>query len=54
MTEDIAIALIVATVFIFFFGGFGYMLYNNDLRTMEFKQQCIETGKQYINGSCVK
>jgi len=51
---DYTTEILVATVAIFFMWGLGYIVINDMAESREFKQQCIESGMQYISGSCVK
>jgi hypothetical protein len=51
---DYTVEILVAIVAIFFLWGIGYMILTTDEQTREFKKQCIESGMQYISGSCVK
>ena len=46
--------ILIATVAIFFIWGLGYLIINDMAQSREFKQQCIESGMQYVSGSCVK
>jgi hypothetical protein len=46
--------ILLAVVAIFFMAGLGYIITNDTAQSREFKQQCIESGMQYISGSCVK
>lgn len=38
----------------FFLWGLGYLITLDTQQSVEYKQQCIEAGMQYISGSCVK
>lgn len=38
----------------FFLWGLGYLITLDTRQSVEYKQQCIEAGMQYISGSCVK
>jgi hypothetical protein len=53
MTEHIPV-LIICSLTAFFFWGVGYMITQDENRKLLFKQQCIESGMQYINGSCIE
>ncbi len=47
-------AILLAACAIFFMWGLGYIVINDMAESREFKQQCIESGMQYVSGSCVK
>lgn len=51
---DYTVEILVATVAIFFLWGVGHMMMKDLQNGDEFKTQCIATGMQYVNGSCVK
>jgi hypothetical protein len=53
MTEHIP-AFIVATLVLFFMAGVGYLIVLDTRYAVQFRQQCIESGMQYVNGSCIK
>ena len=53
MTEHIP-ALIICSLTASFFWGIGYLITQGENRALLFKQQCIESGMSYINGSCIK
>lgn len=53
MTEHVPL-FIIAVILITFMLGFGYMITQDENRRLIFKQQCIESGMQYANGSCLK
>ncbi len=46
--------ILLAVVAIFFMWGLGYIIINDTAESREFKQQCIESGMQYVEGSCLK
>ena len=46
--------ILLAVCAIFFMAGLGYIITSDMDRSREFKQQCIESGMQYVSGSCVK
>lgn len=46
--------ILIAVVAIFLMWGLGYLIVHDMAHSLEFKQQCIESGMQYIEGSCVK
>jgi hypothetical protein len=45
---------LLAVCAIFLTWGMGYLIISDMDKSLEFKQQCIESGMQYINESCVK
>ncbi len=51
---DYTTEILVATVAIFFLWGIGYMILTDLARSDEFKKQCIESGMEYVSGSCLK
>lgn len=51
---DYTTEILFATVVIFFFWGIGYLITSDMAQQQEFKQQCIESGMQYVEGSCLK
>lgn len=53
MTEHIPM-LIICSLATFFIWGIGYMIMQDENRALLFKQQCIESGMQYVSGSCLK
>jgi hypothetical protein len=53
MTEHIPVFLFVSLIALFMI-GLGYLITQDENRTLLFKQQCIESGMQYLNGSCIK
>ena len=46
--------ILLAVCAIVFMAGLGYLITNDTAEVREFKQQCIESGMQYISGNCVK
>lgn len=46
--------ILVTAVIIFFTWGVGHLIILDMKRNTEFKQQCIESGMQYISGNCVE
>jgi len=46
--------ILIAAVTIFFMWGLGYLIVHDMAQSREFKQQCIESGMQYVEGSCVR
>jgi hypothetical protein len=46
--------ILLAVCAIFFMAGLGYIITNDMAQSREFKLHCIESGMQYISGSCVK
>jgi hypothetical protein len=53
MTEYIP-EILIAAVAAFSLWGIGYLITQDENRKLLFKQQCIESGMQYVRGSCVK
>ena len=51
---DYTPGFLAAIVGIFFMWGVGYLITTDNAERMQFKQQCIESGMQYVSGSCVK
>ncbi len=52
--DGIIYATLAATVALFFLWGIGYLISSDADRIIEFKYQCIQSGMQYVSGSCVK
>ncbi len=50
MSESIIVCLLAA----FFLWGIGYLITQDANRLLTFKQQCIESGMQYMNGDCIR
>jgi hypothetical protein len=53
MTEHVP-AILITTISALFLYGVGTMITQDENRALLFKQQCIESGMQYIEGSCIK
>jgi hypothetical protein len=53
MTEHIPAFLITAISALFLY-GVGYLISQAENRAVLFQQQCIESGMQYVEGSCIK
>lgn len=51
---DHTIEILIAGVTVFALWGFGYLITKDEDRALLFKQQCIESGMQYISGDCVR
>jgi hypothetical protein len=51
---DYTIVILIASVIIFALWGVGYLINRDEDRKLLFKQQCIESGMQYISGVCVR
>ncbi len=47
------VLLIVALCGLFLF-GFGYMVTQDEIRSQDRYNTCIEAGKQYISGNCME
>lgn len=53
MTEHIP-GFLIAALTVIFMVGVGYLITQDENRALLFKQQCIESGMQYVEGSCIK
>jgi hypothetical protein len=53
MTEHIP-ALLISALTVIFMVGVGYLITQDENRALLFKQQCIESGMQYVEGTCIK
>jgi len=51
---DYTTEILFACVVVFALWGFGYLITKDEERTLLFKQQCINSGMQYISGDCVR
>jgi hypothetical protein len=46
--------ILITIVVVFALGGIGYLITKDEDRNLLFKQQCLESGMQYISGDCVR
>ena len=53
MSEHVP-GLIISSLAAFFLWGIGYLITQDNNRAFTFKQQCIESGMQYVNGDCIR
>ena len=51
---DYTTVILFAGVVVFALWGFGYLITKDEDRSLLFKQQCVESGMQYVSGSCVR
>lgn len=51
---DYTTEILFAVVVIFVLGGLGFLISIDMADSKEFKQQCVEAGMQYADGSCLK
>lgn len=54
LTEDIIPPILFFLLVVFIFGGFGYMIQSSEAQRERQYNACINAGKQYIKGTCVK
>jgi hypothetical protein len=46
--------ILIATCVIFFLWGLGYLITSDMQRRLDFATACLESGNDYIEGSCIK
>lgn len=51
---DYTTEILFAGVIVFTLWGIGYLITKDEDRALLFKQQCVESGMQYISGDCVR